>query len=196
MKRLVSSCCVAALLSGCAGGIPGNVVSTQDVAAVQGFLQKAASARIAGLQAAQRDFAAATPQLTDGITCVGTLPDPTKPIDNVGLTNVGTGLLGIWAAVQREVAANPPGSGLSAEEAIAKASIYQPNSAQFQWVIKTAETGCVAYGQDIGQAVSTTSGLFTSGALSGILAGAPMGVQNSLDRDRQAYDVHVSLAWM
>lgn len=174
LRKLLATASVATLLTGCAGGVPGNVVSSADVAAVQAFLQKTATARITGLQASARDFAAATPQFTDGLTCVGALPDPTKPIDNVGLTNVGAGLLGIWAAVQREVAANPPGSGLSAEEAIAKASIYQPGSAQFQWVVKTGSSACVNYGEDVGQAVQTTSGLFTSGALSGILAGAPV----------------------
>ena len=178
MTRNIKIAIVASLLLGtaaCAGG--GNILSGQDTAAVQQFLQKTVVAREAALDAAYNDFAAATPQQTHGMACVGSYPDPTKPIDNVGLTNVGTGARSVLEAVKREIAANPPGNGVSPEEAIAKASIYEPGSNQFNWVITQVETGCTAYLHDINQATNSVNGIFSSAALQGILAGAPMGVQ-------------------
>jgi hypothetical protein len=175
-RKLLALASVATFLTGCVGGTLGNVASQQDTAAVQNFLQVAATTRITALGKAYNDFAAATPQQTHGMACVGSLPDSTKSIDNVGMTNLGTGILSVWAAVQREIAANPPGNGLSAEEVVAKASIYQPASAQFNWAVTQVESGCVAYLHDINQSVNSTAGLFTSSALSGIIAGAPVGM--------------------
>jgi hypothetical protein len=165
------------LIAGCAGGIPGNVLSSSDTQAVQNFIRKAAVSTQLAMDRSYNDFAAATPQFTDGMACVGSHPDPTKPIDNVGMTNLGTGVRSVLDAIQRELAANPPGTGTSAIEAVAKASIYNPGSAQFQWVIKTVMTACTNYGIDVKQAVDTTVGMFNSAALAGILAGAPLAAE-------------------
>lgn len=173
-KSTLATLAATIALTACAGGVPGNVVSQQDTAAVQSFLQKAAVSTQAGLDRSYNDFAAATPQFTDGMSCVGTYPDSSKPIDNVGLTNVGTGARAVVAAVLREVNANPATSGLTPAEAIAKASIYQPGSAQFSWVIKQIETSCIAYLHDENQAISSVSGMFSSAGLLAILQGAPL----------------------
>ena len=175
MNKFLATVSLVALV-GCAGGVLGNVLSAQDTRAVQAFLQNAAVSQQAGLQRAYNDFAAATPQQAHGMQCVGTLPDPTKPIDNVGMTNLGTGALSVVAAVQREIAANPPANGTSAAEALAKLSIYEPGSAQFNWVVTQVESGCIAYLHDMNQATNSVSGMFSSAALSGILAGAPIGM--------------------
>jgi hypothetical protein len=170
---------LALATAGCAGGILGQVLSASDTAAVQQFLQQAAVSTQTGLDRAYNDFAAATPPQVHGMACVGSYPDPTKPIDVN--TNVGTGARSVVAAILREINANGgvgAGApvGTSAVEALAKLSIYQPGSAQFNWVVTQVETGCIAYAHDINQSINSTAGLFTSQALTAVLAGAPLGM--------------------
>jgi len=176
IRNFAITAALAIGLTGCAGGIPGQLLNSQDTTAVQAFLTKAVAAHRDGLLRAKNDFLAATPQQIHGANCVGTDPDPTKPID--ANTNAGTGVLSVLDAVQREIAANPPGSGFTAEEALAKSSLYSPNSTQFNWVVTQVETGCVAYLHDLNQAFATTAGsVFSAPALTALIA-APAGAEN------------------
>lgn len=157
---LLSTACVPSLLN------------PSETKAVQTFLSDTTAANIKGLQKAKNDFLAATPVQQHGADCVGNLPDPAKPGD------LGTGVFSVLAAIQREIAANPPDptTGVTGFEVIAKLSIYQPGSAQFNWAVTQTESACIAFVHDINQSINSTAGVFT--ALPSMLAigAAPAGL--------------------
>lgn len=167
MRRLIATCAVVALLSGCAGS--GSVVSQQDSAAISKVLTQLGNTLMSDLLQQRAVALAATPPDTDGAQCAGTLP--TNPAD----PTTGTGALTVAAAIQN-VAAVTAGKSVGALTVAEIASLYQPGSAQFNWAVKVLETGCIAKIHDVNQAINSTSGIIT--AIPSVLAlgAAPAGL--------------------
>jgi len=80
---------------------------------------------------------AATPPDVDGATCA-------------------QGALTVNAAMQKVLAATPTGATVGAFTSAEIASLYQPGSAQFNYVVKTLETACIAKVHDVNQAAQST----------------------------------------
>lgn len=150
-------------LAACASGLVSSTESKQ----VSTVLAQLGNTVITDLQQQRKVALAATPPDNDGAQCAGVLPDPTKPGD------LGTGALAVAAAVQR-VAAVTAGVQVGAMTTAEIATLYQPGSAQFNWVVTTIETACIAKIHDVNQAVNSTTSIFA--ALPTVLALAPAGL--------------------
>ena len=167
IRTLVATAILSVALAGC------SVLNANETKAVQQFLADTTATQTAGLLRAKNDFLAATPPQNDGASCVGNLPDPTKSGD------LGSGVLSVLAAIQREINANGVPSGANPTtsfEALAKLSIYQPSSAQFNWAVTQVETGCIAFIHDINQSINSTAGIFTALPSMLALTAAPVGL--------------------
>jgi len=168
MKRLLHATASAAViclsLTSCAGGLVTQSQSQQ----IETVLTQLGNTLTTDLQQQRLVALAATPPDLDGAQCAGTLPDPTKPGD------LGTGALAVAAAIQR-VAVVTAGKSVGALTVAEIATLYQPGSAQFNWAVKTLETGCIAKIHDVNQAINSTAGIITALPSVLALAGAPLG---------------------
>jgi hypothetical protein len=81
----------------------------------------------------------------------------------------------VVAQALQKLAAAQKGQVVGALSAAEFASLVQPGSAQFNWAVKTLETGCIAKIHDVNQAINSTAGIMT--ALPAILglAALPVG---------------------
>lgn len=166
-SKLIASTCLLALTS-CVGPV-GQVISADQNAQISKVLTQLSNTLVQDLQQQRAVALAATPPDLDGAQCAGTLP--TNPAD----ATTGTGALTVAAAIQA-VAKVTTGKAIGALTIAEIASLYQPGSAQFNWAVKTLETGCIAKIHDINQAVNSTSGIIT--AIPSVLAlgAAPAGL--------------------
>ena len=64
--------------------------------------------------------------------------------------------------MQKVLAATPSGGQAGVITAAEVASLYQPGSAQYNWVVTTVETGCIAKLHDINQAAASATGVFAT----------------------------------
>ena len=152
-------------LAACAGGL----VSQSESQQITTVLTQLGNTLTSDLLAQGAVALAATPPDLDGAACAGTLP--TNPLD----PTTGTGALTVAAAIQK-VAAVTAGKSVGALTVAEIATLYQPGSAQFNWAVKTIETGCIAKVHDVNQAINSTAGIITALPSVLVLAGAPVGM--------------------
>lgn len=152
-------------LDGCVGGLVSQGQST----AISKVLTQVGNTLTADLLQQRAVALAATPPDLDGAQCAGTLPtDPADP-------TTGTGALTVAAAIQK-VAGVTAGKQVGALTVAEIATLYQPGSAQFNWAVKTLETGCIAKVHDVNQAVNSTAGIITALPSVLTLGAAPAGL--------------------
>ena len=84
-------------------------------------------------------------------------------------------LIALNASMIAVMAATPAGATVGVFTAAEVASLYAPGSAQFNQVVKTVETGCIAKLHDINQAGASTIGMPAAIAAALAIAAAPAG---------------------
>ncbi len=166
-KSIFALLFITPLLVAC-GGL-GTVVSADKSKQISVVLTQLGNTLTTDLQQQAAVAMAATPPDVDGARCAGTLPDPTKPGD------VGTGALGVAAAIQR-VAAVTDGKAVGALTLAEIGTLYQPGSAQFNWAVTMIETACIAKIHDVNQAINSQAGIITALPSVLALAAAPVGM--------------------
>lgn len=133
---LVAAIAMLPLLNGCA-------LSPAQTSATTTALTNLANTATADMTTAIAVASAATPPDTDGVACA-----------KAGITVV--------QAMQKVLAATPSGGQAGVITAAEVASLYQPGSAQYNWVVTTVETGCIAKLHDINQAAASATGVFAT----------------------------------
>lgn len=98
---------------------------------------------------------AATPPDTDGAACADAGMQVATAIQKVAAVTAGTQ---VGALTLAEIG-----------------TLYQPGSAQFNWAVKTLETGCIAKVHDVNQAINSTAGIIAALPQVLVLAAAPAG---------------------
>ena len=134
MKRHILTAVALASLAGCQVG---STAQSKQIIADLTTISNTAAADMASMIAVAN---AATPPDTAGATCAAA-------IQTVG------------SAMQKVLVATPAGSTVGVFTAGEIASLYAPGSAQFNYVVTTIETGCIAKLHAINQAAQSTAGL-------------------------------------
>lgn len=144
IRKILLTTCALGLLSSCTVPPPtsGSLVTA---------LTNLANTGVADFNNVINVANAATPPDVDAVPCA-----------QAGITVV--------QAMQKVLAATPAGSTVGVFTAAEIASLYQPGSAQTNFVVKTIETGCVAKIHDTIQAQQSMVGALAT--LSAVLAAA------------------------
>lgn len=127
---LLAFICIAGLLGGCTAAQTTTLTANLTTIA----------------NSAQSDFT--------GVVNVANAATPPAP----HVATCAQGGITVNAAMQKVLAATA-GQTVGVFTAAAVASLYQPGSAQFQWVVTTLQTACIAEVTDLMQAGASTAGL-------------------------------------
>lgn len=135
MRKILYTSAALLALGACTVGPSNDQVLT--------VMNQIANTATADLNTAIAVANAATPPDVDGATCA-------------------KGVLTIGAAMQKVLAATPQGATVGAFTAAEIASLYQPSSPQFNYVVTTLETACIAKVHDVNQSVQSMANVIVA----------------------------------
>lgn len=150
LAGLLALTCFTGLLTGC---VQGSTAAGQQTLANLTVIANTAKADLASTIAVAN---AMTPPDTDGVQCA-------------------TATQTVQGELSAVLAAVPNGSTVGVFTAAELASALAPGSAQFNQVVKTIETGCIAKLHDVNQAGAATAGVPAAIAAALAIAAAPAG---------------------
>lgn len=132
--------CILLGTSGCVGGL---TLSSADNDAIQATLTKLGNTATSDINTAISVANAATPVDTDGARC-------------------GQGALTVVQAIQKVIASTAGPATVGVATKVEIASLYQPGSAQYNYVVTTLETACIAKVHDVNQATTSAAGIISA----------------------------------